>query len=920
MADNILRLRVESQEYDAKLKRATEGLRAFTDNAKKSGQSVSAASGDVVNFVKAIGQMDAQAKNAKSELRVITQTLTELTTTYRSLTQQEQSSPFGQAMSQSISQLTERAGTLRDAMMDVNATIQHAASDTRAFDEIAAGVSFATSTFQTFQGAAKLVGIELGDNVEVLAKLQAAMAVTNGLTTIQNALQKQSALMQGLAAVQAKARLAAEALATKGTKAATVAQAAFNAVAKANPYVLLATAVAGVATAMIAFSDKTDEATDAEKRQQDETNRLNAIHQGFSDAMTSKVGESVAEVTSKFASLQVEWSMLKSEAEQKQWIDANQSAFKALGLSVNNVNEAYQVFVKQAPKIIAALKAIAEAEAFKELYKESFKERELVKAGKGGSRDNGYYSTSVSAGDLAPDRSTWGTYGFDQGKDITGAFLGRLRLTESGAAKMNAYYQNEGAKKWQATLTAHDEEVNRFESLWRQKEREAVEAQQGLPFLSGGLGAYRTGGVGGGRVNPSHGGGGGGGGSTEQKTEMDANNEKIKKLELEYINATEESKAEIQSKIKTLQDRNAEIQRLMDEAAGKTAPIGSEKYYKQEIARLEGEKELATTKGGREFFETEIANMQKSLDELLGVKQEMETGFAGTNENSLGAWIQTLQEDLNKAEIGSANYKDIASRIVDVQTLQNVMTEAMRGGLDLSAVSEELFSQMLDGKNIDDSTWQALASIINEKLAEQGLELFSLDTESGNVSREDTKERKKLTETIGEGLQALSSISSGLEQMGIDVPDGINRLISFGQGLLTVIEGVTSIISLFQVTSTNANTFALGANTAAIGGLITAMSVNSFVNAIPLLHNGGVVRGAGGLVAGNSFSGDNVPALLNSGEVVLNRAEAGVIANALDNGSNNFLNLSAKVSAEDIIFVLKNNGRRTGRGEYVTFR
>jgi hypothetical protein len=156
--------------------------------------------------------------------------------------------------------------------------------------------------------------------------------------------------------------------------------------------------------------------------------------------------------------------------------------------------------------------------------------------------------------------------------------------------------------------------------------------------------------------------------------------------------------------------------------------------------------------------------------------------------------------------------------------------------------------------------------------------------------------------------------------MGIDVPDGINRLISFGQGLLTVIEGVTSIISLFQVTSTNANTIAVGANTAAIGGLIAAMSVNSFVNAIPLLHNGGVVRAANGLLTGTHYSGDMVPALVNDGELILNRAQQGNVATQLRNGGNNSLNLSAKVSAEDIRFVLKNNGRRTGRGEYATFR
>ena len=44
-----------------------------------------------------------------------------------------------------------------------------------------------------------------------------------------------------------------------------MAQAAFNLVAKANPYVLLATAVIGVATALYAFSSGTDKATQKEK-------------------------------------------------------------------------------------------------------------------------------------------------------------------------------------------------------------------------------------------------------------------------------------------------------------------------------------------------------------------------------------------------------------------------------------------------------------------------------------------------------------------------------------------------------------------------------------------------------------------------------------------------------------------------------
>jgi hypothetical protein len=65
-----------------------------------------------------------------------------------------------------------------------------------------------------------------------------------------------------------------------------------------------------------------------------------------------------------FKVLQSQWNSLKTVADKKEWIKNNQSAFDKLNLSVWNVNDAYDVFVKNAPKVIAALKAIAEAEAY----------------------------------------------------------------------------------------------------------------------------------------------------------------------------------------------------------------------------------------------------------------------------------------------------------------------------------------------------------------------------------------------------------------------------------------------------------------------------------------------------------------------------------------------------------------------------
>ena len=59
-------------------------------------------------------------------------------------------------------------------------------------------------------------------------------------------------------------------------------------------------------------------------------------------------------------------------------------------------------------------------------------------------------------------------------------------------------------------------------------------------------------------------------------------------------------------------------------------------------------------------------------------------------------------------------------------------------------------------------------------------------------------------------------------------------------------------------------------------------------------------------------------ARVNAGETILTRAQAGNLVSQLEGNGLGNLNLSATVKGEDIRISLKNNGRRTGRGEYVT--
>lgn len=242
MADSVVRLRIDSKEYDANIKRAGQALTDYFNKVKEGGGTLKYLDEGVLDAVQAMGKLGTQANSVKGGLRELTQATSDMTVAYRSLTDEERNSPLGEAMAQSIQQMTERAGELQDAMGDVQQSIRNVASDTQRFDQIAAVTQGVTAGFQTVTGAAKLMGIQMGDDVEVIAKLQAAMAVTSGFQTMQNLLQKQSALMQGVNALQKE----------------------FNILAKANPYVLLATAAAAVVAAYVAW---TSGARDAEKAQ-----------------------------------------------------------------------------------------------------------------------------------------------------------------------------------------------------------------------------------------------------------------------------------------------------------------------------------------------------------------------------------------------------------------------------------------------------------------------------------------------------------------------------------------------------------------------------------------------------------------------------------------------------------------------------
>lgn len=209
-------------------------------------------------------------------------------------------------------QLSKETAILRDAVRDATDEITRMASDTSNLDAVLSSAAGASGGFAAFTGAMELFGAESEDVQEAQKKLQAAIAITTGVQAIQNAVQKQSALMLGISRLQMAALSKAQVYnrlvtiqGTKATLAATIAQKAFNLIAAANPYVLLALALVTVVGALVLFASNTDKSA---KNQQ----KLNEAQKVWLDYLETEATEMNRVSNERVAQLNRELNIAKA--------------------------------------------------------------------------------------------------------------------------------------------------------------------------------------------------------------------------------------------------------------------------------------------------------------------------------------------------------------------------------------------------------------------------------------------------------------------------------------------------------------------------------------------------------------------------------------------------------------------------------
>lgn len=799
MADSILRLQVESQEYDAKLKRATEGLQRYVDGCRKVGGTLEVVEKETLDYVKAIGQMETVSRSATGKLAEMKKTFTELSMQYKQMTDAERQSPMGKALSQSLDQLNGRIAETKKQMDEVSRDMNGGGGLGGALDALAG---------------------KFGVNIQQLAGWGAALAAAK--TALDTA---KDAFFASEETVDEWGRTMAS--------AGSLYEGFLNAINTGD--------ISG-------YLDRIDQISTAAKAAYNELDRLGTMKTIQAPQMVRQetenqrmrtmlmTGRYIAPADGRPAAEGMKTGDLLSPAQIKNIERHLQNGMQTIvGLTKNELSQTgraidayYNKLAKQnGISMDEFRKGTASMEAYENRLSMAQKYRQFESAH---TTLRQVYNPQTADYETKPYRDNvanpyakyrgWEVFRVDKiGENSYNDLVGLIRQQQQQTGQLYS------------TIGQSYRTINRVEGVTPSK------------LLHGGSGSHII--------------------KTEVTEKELSIQQQISKLETEAYTATEERRKEIAKLIQQL------------------------------------DKELEKQKAIR--------------DELHGIRQETVEIVQGTNIQTaagMGSYLSILKEQQGKAQYGSAEYNALNAQIADVNTLNNLMKESVTAGVDsgifdaADELGRDFWTRAMEGgvENID---WQSIVDKINEKRKEAGLDAIKLDFVTGNVSIDKGKESgvKQTTEKhenqIGKVVSGMTSITNSLQHIGVEIPEGFNKVIN----IMNIIQ---SVLAMIQASKAAGAAGSFLSNIPILGGLFGLFGA----------ANGGVVHAANGfsgIVPGNLMSGDQIPALLNSGEVVLNRAQAGVLASDMRQGSIGYEGRTqAVIESDQIKLVLRNGAQARG--------
>lgn len=878
MVDSVVKLRFDSQEYDAKIRRAADGVRAFGENCRKAGESVSKANKDTLDYVRAIGQMETVSRTAKGKVNEMTSAFTELSVQYRHLTDQEKQSPFGKALAQSLDQLKGRLNSTKAELASINEELSKKQVEMPSGGGGLFGGGKLGGMMQVFGGnmMTKAVGWASGFATELSDCVQQGIELARAGEGVRLAFEKLNRpdlldqLREATHGTVTDLDLMKQAvkfsdfklsLDELGTMLAFAQQKAKD-TGQSVDY-MVDSIVTGLGRKSLMILDNLGLSA----------NEIKEKMKGTGD-MTKAVGEIIRDQMSKAG------DYIETAADRAAKADAEvKNAMEDLGRTFQPLSDAgatlwHNLKVGALDFLNSALKPIIDT------FTQIGRLRKQYENAGGSTR----VGTDLDKLKNNPSGSAYGVLLSPYNDEIRN----RQRALDAWDAwrKGDRSAKAESEMQWaKANYGTNNSAINAELGAWKKMRDEFVAGAKDImtpvaevptvtiPTGSGGggkVGRVNTGRVGAAVAPPP------------PEGSIAAQEAKVQALTKAWRNAaTEAGRAGYLGQLEEARKVLSEMQ-----GKGETIPEGSFKDLNNQLRELQKQRELLADPIDISLLDDDIQRIKDKIDELNGVVKKDTTSTP-----------MSLEDKIRVSVADSIT-------ALDETTLTNLMEFKIRNGLENLDIKSDYLQQAIFGERMDipDDYWQSLADEINAKLAELGIEPIKIDVKTGEI----TQVAKATKEGWQDAARAVQSVGGALQQ--IENPSAkIAGIV--GEAIANIALGFA------QATSSSSKLGVFGWIAAIAGGLGTMISTISAIHSVTGYSEGGIIKG-------NSYSGDNIMANggtigLNAGEIVLNRAQQGVLASQLT-GSAPIIQIEGRIMGEDIELVQKNRKLRKGRGEYVT--
>lgn len=358
--------------------------------------------------------------------------------------------------------------------------------------------------------------------------------------------------------------------------------------------------------------------------------------------------------------------------------------------------------------------------------------------------------------------------------------------------------------------------------------------------------------------------------------------ERIKYIQ-EELSVREKADAKIKEFLNntTLKDKTDKWKPI---AVSDVAAKGSIDYIETQISDLSKKLKSATDEATRQGIRIAI---EKLKDEKL--KIEMEPLPEGSIDY-LNAQISSLTKKLN-TETDEAVRQGIRAAIEKINKEKyNIELEATLGRL--KPMEGDKFGVSAKGRNATEDIKSGYISV-------------------KGISSDAIKSNYEYADSLG----AIGSMMSSVSQL---TNEGAASWLSYASNIIQAVG--QALPQLSALATKNASVAATGAAASVssipvVGWVMAGTAVASVIAAmanVPKFANGGIVPG-------NLYSGDRVPAMVNSGEMILNRSQQGRLFDILNskggvNGKDVRVTGEVVVSGEQMKILLDNTNRKLRRG------